>query len=127
MTSDAPPPPMTRDRVLNASALSHDQAVVDAYVNDPLVYRGPIPDRSAMTEMRKQLPGLAPGIKLPILIMAGAGSPMGDGSRSQALYEAVGSEDKTLKLYEGLYHEIFNEPEHPQVMADIEAWLDTHM
>ncbi|MFC1667616.1 serine aminopeptidase domain-containing protein, partial [Candidatus Omnitrophota bacterium] len=44
-----------------------------------------------------------------------------------ALYDAVGSEDKTLKLYEGLYHEIFNEPEHPKVMADIEAWLDTHM
>jgi len=127
MTSDAPPPPTTPNRVLNASALSHDQAVVDAYVNDPLVYRGPIPERSAMTEMRKQLPGLVPGIKLPVLIMAGAGSPMGDGARSQALYDVVGSEDKTLKLYEGLYHEIFNEPEHPQVMADIEAWLDTHM
>jgi acylglycerol lipase len=122
-----PPLPVRTGRPLDASMLSHDQAVVDAYVNDPLVYRGPIPDRLAMTEMRKQLPEQVPGIKLPILIMAGAAAPSGDGARSQALYEVVGSEDKTLKLYKGLYHEIFNEPEHPQVMADIEAWLTAHM
>jgi acylglycerol lipase len=39
----------------------------------------------------------------------------------------LGSEDKTLKLYEGLLHEIFNEPEHPMVMADLEAWLESHI
>ena len=48
-------------------------------------------------------------------------------ARSQALYDAVGSPDKTLKLYEGLLHEIFNEPEHPQVMADLAAWLEAHV
>jgi len=41
--------------------------------------------------------------------------------------EVVGSKDKTLRLYEGLLHEIFNEPEHKQVMADVEAWLAAHM
>jgi alpha-beta hydrolase superfamily lysophospholipase len=124
--SDAPTPPRT-GRPLDASILSHDKAVVDAYVNDPLVYHGPIPGRHAMAEMSKQLPEQVPAIKLPILIMAGAAAPTGDGARSKALYEAVGSEDKTLKLYEGLYHEIFNEPEYPRVMADIEAWLNVHM
>jgi len=48
------------------------------------------------------------------------------GPRRRALYEHIGSEDKTLKLYEGLLHEIFNEPEHPQVLADLEAWLEAH-
>jgi alpha-beta hydrolase superfamily lysophospholipase len=43
------------------------------------------------------------------------------------LYELVGSRDKTLKLYEGFYHEIFNEPGHLQVMADLEAWLATRI
>jgi len=124
-----PPLPARTGRPLDASMLSRDPAVVDAYVNDPLVYRGPIPNQrgSAMAEMRRQLPEQVPGIKLPILIMAGAAAPTGDGARSKALYEAVGSEDKTLKLYEGLLHEIFNEPEHPQVMADMEVWLDAHM
>jgi alpha-beta hydrolase superfamily lysophospholipase len=126
VTGDTPLPIRT-GRPLDASTLSHDKAVVDAYVNDPLVYRGPIPDRPAMDDTRKQLPQQVPAIKLPILIMAGAAALSGDGPRSKALYEAVGSKDKTLKLYEGLYHEIFNEPEYPQVMADMEAWLNAHM
>jgi acylglycerol lipase len=36
----------------------------------------------------------------------------------------VSSADKTLKLYEGLYHEILNEPERETVLADIVGWLD---
>jgi lysophospholipase len=76
-----------------------------------------------MAQMRERLPALAPTITLPILIMAGAGSPLGDGARSEALHAAVGSPDKTLKLYPGLLHEIFNEPEHPAVLADMAAWL----
>jgi alpha-beta hydrolase superfamily lysophospholipase len=43
------------------------------------------------------------------------------------LYERVGSRDKTLKLYEGFYHEIFNEPGHKQVLADMETWLATRI
>ena len=45
----------------------------------------------------------------------------------QALYERIGSPDKTLKRYEGLMHEIFNEPEHKQVLADMESWLEAHL
>lgn len=107
-----------------ASTLSRDPAVVEAYRSDPLVYHGPPPSgRSAMAGMRSDLPQLAPTITLPLLIMAGGASPLGDGPRSQALYEAAGSKDKTLKLYPDLMHEIFNEPEHPQVLADLAAWL----
>ncbi|MGE0060350.1 MAG: alpha/beta hydrolase, partial [Dehalococcoidia bacterium] len=58
---------------------------------------------------------------------AGYASPLGDGPRSEALFEAVGSEDRTLKLYPELMHEIFNEPEHPQVLGDLNAWLEEHL
>jgi acylglycerol lipase len=93
--------------------------------NDPLVYTGPPPERrSALAGMRSQLPDRVKEITLPVLIMAGAASPLGDGPRSQALFEDIGSKDKTLKLYPDLMHEIFNEPEHPQVFADMEAWLE---
>jgi len=120
------PRPRTGNKPLDASFLSRDPAVVEAYVNDPLVYRGPMPERgTAMSSMRSRLPEQVPEIKLPILIMAGNGVP--DGARSKVLYELVGSEDKTLKLYEDLLHEIFNEPEHLLVMADMEAWLDAHL
>jgi alpha-beta hydrolase superfamily lysophospholipase len=46
---------------------------------------------------------------------------------SRLLYERVASADKTLKLYEGLHHEILNEPEKDQVIADIVDWLDARI
>jgi alpha-beta hydrolase superfamily lysophospholipase len=76
-----------------------------------------------MAQMREQLPAMAEKITLPILVMAGYASPLGDGPRSEALFERVASSDKTLKLYPELMHEIFNEPEFPQVMGDLESWL----
>ncbi len=121
---DPPPAPRPPGEALNSSMLSRDPAVIEAYENDPLVYRGPIPRRTGMVGMRNRLPDMVPQIKLPVLIMAGNGGP--DGARSKVLYEMISSEDKTLKLYEGLLHEIFNEPEHPMVMADLEEWLEAH-
>ena len=125
-TETTPPRPEGLDL---AVTLSRDAAVVEAYTSDPLVYRGPTPSgpESPMAQLRARLPEEARRITLPILIMAGSASPLGDGPRSQALYDVVGSPDKTLTLYDGLMHEIFNEPEHPRVMADMEAWLATHL
>ncbi len=111
--------------LLDASAISRDEAVVNAYVNDPLVYRGKITARLGVELIKtvERLPSQLPAIKIPILIMHGTDDRLCDPKGSRKLYEKVGSQDKTLKLYEGFYHEIFNEPEHGQVMADMEAWL----
>jgi lysophospholipase len=119
---EPPPPPRPANQPLDTAFLSRDPAVIAAYVNDPLVYRGPLPQRMALMSFRSRLTEMVPQIKLPILIMAG--TDVADGARSQALYEMVGSRDNTLKLYAGLRHEIFNEPEHKQVMADLEGWLE---
>ncbi len=111
--------------VIDASAISRDQAVVDAYVDDPLVYRGRIRARSG-TELIKTmriLPHQMSQLRLPILIMHGTADRLSDPRGSEILYDRVSSRDKTLKLYDGCYHEIFNEPEREQVLADMEAWL----
>jgi acylglycerol lipase len=121
---DPPMPPRPAGQPLPTAMLSRDPAVIKAYEDDPLVYRGPIPRHLSISSMTSKLPELVPQIKLPVLIMAGDGGP--DGPRSRVLYEYIGSEDKTLKLYGGLLHEIFNEPEYPQVMADLEKWLEVH-
>ena len=115
--------------IIYASAISRDKAVVDAYVNDPLVYRGKLPARmgAELARMWKTLPQHMPEIKLPVLIMHGTADHLADPRGSELLYERAGSKDKTLKLYDGFYHEIFNEPEHKQVMADVEAWLAKHI
>jgi acylglycerol lipase len=115
--------------LLDASAISRDQAVVDAYVNDPLVFRGKIPARTGaeLARMWKQLPEQMPRIKLPILIMHGSADQLSDPQGSKLLFERVGSKDKTLKLYDNCYHEICNEPEREQVFADMETWLKKHI
>jgi len=115
--------------VLDATAISQDKAVVDAYVNDPLVHRGKITARLGveMVKTMDKLPSLIPQINLPILIMHGTEDRLSNPEGSPMLYGLVGSHDKTLKLYEGFHHEIFNEPGHLQVMADVEAWLTTRI
>ncbi len=112
--------------VIDASAISRDKEVVVAYINDPLVYRGKTRARlgaELINVMEKKLPSDMEKISLPILIMHATDDQLSNPDGSTALYDRVSSEDKTLKLYDGLYHEIFNEPEHIQVLADMEAWL----
>ena len=111
--------------VLNAADISQDKAVVNAYVNDPLVYRGKITCRFAaeMLKTLRKLPSQMPEINLPILVMHGTADRLGEPEGSRLLYDRAGSKDKTLKLYQGFYHEIFNEPGREQVLSDMESWL----
>ncbi|MFH1003159.1 MAG: alpha/beta hydrolase [Chloroflexota bacterium] len=115
--------------VIDASAISQDQAVVTAYVNDPLVYRGKISARlgAELVTGLKRLPRLIPGIKLPLLIMHGTADRLSDPAGSQLLYDRAGSPDKTLRVYPGFYHEIFNEPGRERVLTDMATWLSERL
>jgi len=116
------------DRI-NVSTISRDKAVVDAYINDPLVYKGKISARLS-AELIKAMQSLThqmPQIKLSVLIMHGTEDRLSDPEGSRILYQRVSSIDKTLKLYSGFYHEIYNEPECEQVFITVEEWLDTHI
>jgi len=112
---------------LEADGVSRDPEVVKAYINDPLVYTGKITARLA-AELLKAMKSAAAGaskITLPILIAQGSEDRLVDPDGAQMLHDTVGSVDKTLKIYDGLYHEIFNEPEHQKVLGDVEAWLES--
>lgn len=111
---------------IEAKGVSRDPAVVAAYENDPLVCRGKIPVRTGaeiLHALESEVPRLVPRITLPVLVMYGAADVLSNPQGSDDFYRLVGSTDKTLKRYEGLYHEIFNEPERLQVFADVEGWL----
>jgi alpha-beta hydrolase superfamily lysophospholipase len=114
---------------LDATAVSRDKAVVDAYVNDPLVCRGKISARlgAELLNTIEKLPAQMSEISLPILIMFGTADRLSDPEGSKMLFERVSSKDKKLKLYEGFYHEIFNDPERQQVFSDIKDWLTHHL
>jgi alpha-beta hydrolase superfamily lysophospholipase len=113
----------------NGTLVSRDPQVVAAYLADPLVYKGKVGARfgaemlAAMSEVQAQ----AARINLPLLILHGAEDGLAAPAGSEFLQQHVGSADKTLKIYPGLYHEIFNEPEQQKVLGDMVAWIDRHV
>lgn len=115
---------------LDASIISKDPAVVKAYTSDPLVYTGKISARlgaEILDAIEKSIPPLLPSLTLPILIMQGMEDRLSNPECSRVIFERVSSTDKTLKRYDGLFHEIFNEPERAAVFADMQAWLAAHL
>ncbi len=114
---------------LAAEGVSRDPAVVQAYVNDPLVYRGKATARLVieLIAAAQRVASEAAKITLPLLIVQGSEDKLVDPLGAQILYDRVSSTDKTLKVYEGLYHEVFNEPERGQVLNDVASWLATHV
>jgi lysophospholipase len=120
--------PKTKLRALEASSVSRDPAIVADYDSDPLNYRGKMPAALVASMIRggRYTERHKSEITLPLLILHGSADELTDPEGSRELYEAASSGDKMLKIYEGLYHEILNEPERELVVADITAWLDRH-
>jgi alpha-beta hydrolase superfamily lysophospholipase len=114
---------------LDAAGISRDPEVVQAYVDDPLVFHGKTPARLAaeMLKAMMRVTAEAGTIHLPILIVQGSEDSLVDPGGAQMLYDTVSSPDKTLKVYEGFFHEVCNEPECALVLEDIGAWLDGHV
>ena len=114
---------------LDPAGVSRDPEVVRAYVSDPLVHHGKVRARliaEMMTAMKQTL-SHANEISLPILIMHGEEDTLTSPEGSREFYAQAGSTDKTLKIYPGLYHEIFNEPEKDVVLGEMTDWLEAHL
>lgn len=114
---------------IDSEGISRDPRVVQAYDNDPLVYRGKNTARlgAETISAMKYLDTLAGEITLPLLILQGSDDPVVDPKGAQILHDQVASPDKTLRVFEGLYHEVYNEPEHTMVMKVVEDWLNDHI
>lgn len=114
---------------LDANGVSRDPAVVAAYLADPLVYTGKIGARLGkefMDAMAAAQAG-ASKISLPILLQHGEADSLASAAGSQYLFDHVSSADKILKIYPGLFHEIYNEPEQGVVLGDLVDWFDAHV
>lgn len=114
---------------LDVNGISSDPQVVKAYVNDPLVFHGKTPARLAAELLKAMLRVTAEGnkISLPFIVVQGGKDILVDPAGAQMLYDQASSEDKTIKVYEEMYHEVFNEPERGRVLKDVETWLAAHV
>ncbi len=115
---------------LDASRISHDAEVVRRYREDPLVH-----DRVSarwFTEFLgaiKRTHDQAPRMEVPILMQVAGDDHLVDAEASRRFFDKLTLSDRTFHFYEGLYHEIYNEPEQQrdEVLGDLEAWLETRL
>jgi len=108
---------------------SRDPAAVAALNADPLIANETQPaiTVAALARADDRLRVSFPAITLPVLILHGTGDKATKYQGSQFFYDTAGSADKTLKLYDGHYHDLLNDLGKEQVMADILAWIEARM
>ncbi|RIV21316.1 lysophospholipase [Fibrisoma montanum] len=105
---------------------SRDQAVVDFMNNDPLIADEVQPTKTVqqLSLADERLKAEMATINLPLLILHGTADKATKPSGSQYFYDTASSDDKTLKLYEGHYHDLLNDTDREIVMQDILSWLN---
>src|SRR5215831_1519427 len=108
---------------------SRDPAVVAALNADPLIANESQPSETVaeLVRLDQLLKKSFQQITLPLLILHGTADKVTKPSGSEEFYERAGSSDKTLKLYDGHYHDLLADVGKQQVMADIQAWIDAHL
>ena len=121
--------PHTHVFTLKNEIFSRDPLVVDSMNNDPLIKGESQPAQIArvLVDAESRLNEEFPLIKLPVLILHGTADKATNPSGSQFFYDTTGSTDKTLKLYEGHYHDLLNDINKEVVMADINDWIDARV
>jgi acylglycerol lipase len=119
--------PGLRPEKLSADAVSRDPAVVAAYVADPLVFNGKVTAgaAAALLGSMESFPARYTELRLPILLQHGTADALVDIAGTRQLEAGAVNAKVTTHYYDGLYHEVFNEPEQAAVLADTVAWLDS--
>ncbi|RPH51899.1 MAG: alpha/beta hydrolase [Desulfobacteraceae bacterium] len=123
-------PELSLSNEIDASKISHDDEIVAAYKNDPLVH-----DRvtarwfteflSAMEKANKE----AQKIKVPVLMQIAGDDHLVNSDSSKSFFNRLDVKDKTIHVYDDLYHEGYNEAEEDRkkVLNDLEAWISSHI
>ena len=110
---------------VNSRMLCHDPQVVEAYIQDPLVHhvisaRCAVALRQAMQQSMQ----LAAQLKTPCLILQAGADEICDPETAEAFSKQAKDSLVQFRRYEGLYHELFNEPQRLQILSDLWAWLE---
>lgn len=104
-------------------------SLVCAMNADPLIAHEaqPTATMAALVHADERLRKSFAQIKLPLLILHGTADKAAKAAGSQLFYDQAGSSDKTLKLYEGGFHDLLNDTDKERVMGDITSWMRAHI
>jgi acylglycerol lipase len=108
---------------------SRDPEVVAAMNSDPLIAgeTQPASTIAAMVRADEHLVGEFSRFTLPLLILHGTADKAAKPGGSQRFYDTAAASDKTLKLYEGHYHDLLNDVGRDSVLADITNWIEARL
>jgi alpha-beta hydrolase superfamily lysophospholipase len=114
---------------IDPATISRDPEVVRAYEADPLNHHGRMTARTGAETMlgAAAMPGRLPSLTLPLLVVHGGADRLMPSSVTEVVRAHAGSDDVTVTVYAGLFHEPHNEPEKEQVLDDVVSWLDAHL
>jgi acylglycerol lipase len=114
---------------LKKEDFSRDPKVTRALLDDPLLENEVQPTKTVAEMVRadERLERDFRLFTLPVLIIHGTKDTVTRPEGSKEFYEHAGSTDKTLKLYEGYFHDPLNDLGKEAVMEDIRAWLTAHI
>ncbi len=117
-------PSLTMANEIDPTHICREEKVVKAYIDDPLVHNR-VSTRFFVEYLKasEQAFNMAPSLTVPMLLLQAQQDLIVDPQASKEFFEAAGSKNKEMKVYEGQYHEIFNEPEKEITFSDLEAWL----
>jgi alpha-beta hydrolase superfamily lysophospholipase len=110
---------------LDANAICRDPAVVEDYVADPLVHHENIPARMVVSlfDEGARVMARAKDISLPVWLLHGAEDQLTSASASTEFVDMLASSDKQCTIYDGMYHELFNEPEQEAILKTCCEWI----
>jgi len=110
---------------LSSKLVSRDKMVVKAYEKDPLCFHRtiPFPTLRELSNAGLFIEKSMRQLTMPVLILHGGDDRIIDPAGSRMLYSAAASPDKTLKIFNGLYHEIMAEPEKEAVFKTMTSWI----
>jgi alpha-beta hydrolase superfamily lysophospholipase len=112
---------------LSPELVSRDPAVVKAYADDPKVTKSATARwYSEFLDAQARAFAEVQRITLPLYVMFGGRDGLVSTGAIRRWFEAVPAKDKRLVEYPELFHEVMNEPEKAQVLAELVAWLDAH-
>lgn len=108
---------------------SRDPEAVRVLNSDPLIANEAQPAATVAALVRgdERLKREFPLITLPVFIMHGTADKATVPSGSDFFYKTAGSADKTLRLYEGHFHDLLNDIGKERVLDDMVAWIDARL
>jgi acylglycerol lipase len=114
---------------LKAEDFSRDPVFVEHMRADPLISPQKYPAHTVaeLNRAELRLDQEFPQIQLPVLILHGTSDRATSPHGSERFYETAGSTDKTLRLYEGHYHDLLNDLGKEEVLHEITDWIDGHL